>query len=309
MKGAKPKHSGNQPHQEERTIAPNPPSLRSRSFNSIKNQEQADFLGSKESLIKSQELAHLGSWEWDLPADKITWSPELYRIYDINPQTQLSYDKLMERVHPDDRDYHNKIVDDWIKNRQGGPFEYRILRPDGSIRFVHGESEIFCDNTGKPIRMFGIVQDITERKHTEKLIQRKNQIQRVINEILNLSLESRSLEEILECALEQIVSIDWLQLKSQGAVFLVGENSDELVLKASRELPEELKTICSRISIGKCLCGLAASKKEVLFKNYLDDCHETRCVTMAPHAQYCVPIQSSGNILGVLNLYVDEPLC
>jgi PAS domain S-box-containing protein len=153
--------------------------------------------------------------------------------------------------------------------------------------------------------VFGIARDITQCVQAEKLIYRKNQIQSVINEILNLSLESRSLEEILECALEKIVSIDWLKLKSQGAIFLVGENPDELVLKVSREFSEELKNICFKIHIGKCLCGLAASRKEVMFANYLDDCHESRYVGMAPHAHYCVPIQSSGTILGVLNLYVE----
>jgi len=168
MKGDKPKHSENHSHQEQDiivlpTLFPPP-----QSFKSKNNQEQACLLGTTEGLTKSLELAHLGSWEWDIPAHKITWSPELYRIYDIDPQVQLNYGELMERVHPEDRDYYKTVVRDWTKNRQGSSFEYRILCSDGSIRFVHGETEVFCDDAGNPNRIFGVIQDITERKQTEE---------------------------------------------------------------------------------------------------------------------------------------------
>jgi PAS domain S-box-containing protein len=168
MKGAKPKHSGNHSHQEQDTIVLPTLSPQPQSFKSKNNQEQGSLLGTTEGLVKSLQLAHLGSWEWDIPAHKITWSPEIYRIYDIDPQAQLNYDELMERVHPEDRDYYKTVVRDWTKNRQGSSFEYRILCSDGSIRFVHGETEVFCDDAGNPNRIFGVIQDITERKRAEE---------------------------------------------------------------------------------------------------------------------------------------------
>jgi PAS domain S-box-containing protein len=126
---------------------------------------------SEKFLRKAQEVAKIGSWKWNIEKDDITWSEELYRIYDIDLEKgPLTYEKLMERVHPDDREYHDKHTASWIENKGGEPFEYRVIRRDGSIRHIFGPGEVECDDNGKPLRMFGIVQDVTERRMADKAL-------------------------------------------------------------------------------------------------------------------------------------------
>ncbi len=131
-----------------------------------KKIEQA-LQASEQNLREAQAIAHVGHWEWDIPNDKIYWSDEVYRIYGLDPGTELNYDTLMATIHPDDRDNHNEMTAAWIKNRGGDPYEYRIIRPDGSIRYVNGAGRVECDKAGEPTRFIGTVQDITSLKLTE----------------------------------------------------------------------------------------------------------------------------------------------
>lgn len=123
---------------------------------------------SEASLRKAQEIAHLGFWEFDWQSGQITWSDELYRIFGMKPQEiQLTYDLLLEHVHPDDRSYHDTITGELAAEREV-TFEYRLLRPDGEIRWVWGQGETICDTDGKRVKNVGTAQDITERKRAEQ---------------------------------------------------------------------------------------------------------------------------------------------
>jgi PAS domain S-box-containing protein len=145
-----------------------------------------------------------------------------------------------------------------------------------------------------------------ERKHAEDALQRKHHIQSVLNTLLSLSIKPYGLEEILDHILAHIVSIPWITLESKGTIFLVEDDSDVLIMKSCRELPDRLKAMCTQIPFGRCLCGRAASTKTIQFADSLDECHENRYKGISPHGHYCVPILSSGKVLGVINLYVRE---
>ena len=112
-------------------------------------------------------MAHLGYWQWDVPRDVITWSDEVYRIYGLDPQILLTYQRLLTAVHPEDREYHNHHTAEWLKNRGGPPYDYRIIKPDGSTRYIHVIGEVECDEAGAPIRFVGTLQDVTESKLAE----------------------------------------------------------------------------------------------------------------------------------------------
>jgi PAS domain S-box-containing protein len=132
-----------------------------------KNAEEA-LRASEKQLLRAQEMAHLGYWQWDVPRDVITWSDEVYRIYGLDPQIPLTYEGLLEAVHPEDREYHNYNTAEWLKNHGGPPYEYRIVRPDGSIRYIYAIGEVECDEAGAPIRFVGTLQDVTESRLAER---------------------------------------------------------------------------------------------------------------------------------------------
>jgi two-component system sensor histidine kinase UhpB len=154
-----------------------------------KRGEEALFRREAE-LNEAQRLASIGSWEWDILADGVTCSNEVRRIYGFEREDQNSLDRAFsEFVHPDDRARRRAAVGAALN---GGPpydVEFRIIRPDKSVRFVHSRGQLICDEAGKPLRMFGMTQDITERKRAAKELEKANH---------QLRLLSRRLFEVQE---------------------------------------------------------------------------------------------------------------
>jgi PAS domain S-box-containing protein len=149
--------------------------------------------------------------------------------------------------------------------------------------------------------------EIAERKRADEEIERSYHIQSVLNELLRLSLEDISLEEILERAIDHIVSIPRLALQFRGGIFMVEEEPEVLVMKAQRGLAPPLQTTCARIPFGKCLCGRAAESGKIQFAHGVDERHGIRYREMVAHGHYCVPIMSSDRrTLGVFTLYLKE---
>ena len=121
-----------------------------------------------ERLTEAQEVAHMGSWEWDVGADRVWWSGEMYRIYGIAPGTFIGYETFLEHVHPDDRSMAHEIVSRAMTDTRPFTFDHRIVRPDGTIRVIHANGRVICDAVSHPIRMVGTGVDITERKEAEE---------------------------------------------------------------------------------------------------------------------------------------------
>jgi len=124
---------------------------------------EAELTLTKRLLDDAQQLARIGSWEWDLGSDVVTWSDELYRIYGFEPGTiELSYENFLGRVHPDDR----ASVDE--RNRRcfesHEPFEdvKRIVRPDGSEFLMRTRGEMIVGPDGVPLRMIGVCEDVSD---------------------------------------------------------------------------------------------------------------------------------------------------
>jgi PAS domain S-box-containing protein len=133
-------------------------------------QSRRDLELAAARLKEAQELTHIGSWEWDVTADRVTWSDELYRIYGFEPQSvEVDYRFFLDRVHPADR----ALVDEAVRAAAatGAPFsmEHRILLPDGRERVVNGRGRVVLDDGGNLVRMVGTGQDLTERRQAEVL--------------------------------------------------------------------------------------------------------------------------------------------
>jgi len=130
---------------------------------------QADLQKSESSLSRGQEIAHLGSWDWNIVNNTLLWSDEIYRIFGLKPQEfSAEYAAFLERLHPEDRAKVAQAVD--VALAGGAPYciEHRIVRPDGTVRTVLEQAEIQRDTSGKAIQMTGTVLDITERKRAEE---------------------------------------------------------------------------------------------------------------------------------------------
>ncbi len=121
-------------------------------------------------LGEAQALTHIGSWEWDIAADRILWSEELYRIYGLEPGVgPVAYSDYVERIHPDDRAVIEAAVSRSRETHEPFSFEHRIVLPRGGVRLVHGRGRVVVDESGKPVRMLGTSQDVTDHKQAESL--------------------------------------------------------------------------------------------------------------------------------------------
>ena len=185
-------------------------------------------------------------------------------------------------------------------------FDWELIRKDGSKIFVETSVSLILDANHQKIGFRGILRNITRQKQINEEINRDTDLQKVINSLLQLSMEDLLLDRILEKAIDIILAVPWLVLESQGAILLVEEDPAVLVMKAQRGLNKILQVTCSRVPFGRCICGRAAIKKEIEFADRVDERHDISYQTMIPHGHYCVPILFSDQILGVINLYVRE---
>ncbi len=123
-------------------------------------------------LAEAQAIAHLGSWEWEVTADTVTWNDQLYRIFGLPPGTPITFESYLERIHPEDRELVASTVGGALENGRGYRFEHRILRLDGAVRCIASQAEVETDEQGRAVRLFGIAQDITELKEAADHAQR-----------------------------------------------------------------------------------------------------------------------------------------
>jgi diguanylate cyclase (GGDEF)-like protein/PAS domain S-box-containing protein len=126
---------------------------------------------SEVSLADAQRIAQLGSWEWEVTTGEVSWSDETYRIYGYEPKEFVpTLEKLMELVHPQDRELVNKNREGALYRAKPYDFEHRIVRPNGEVRVVHRRAQVYFDEEGEPSRMVGTVHDITEQKEAEEAL-------------------------------------------------------------------------------------------------------------------------------------------
>ncbi len=153
---------------------------------------------SETSLAEAQRMARIGNWEWDLVTDELSWSDEVYRIYGYEPKEFVpTLDKLLEIVHPEDRDLLREAIDGALYEDRPYDFDHRIVLPDGEVRVIHRQAKVFFDEEGKPLRMVGTVQDVTEREQAEKELQEAKEAAEAANRaksdfLANMSHEIRT---------------------------------------------------------------------------------------------------------------------
>ena len=117
-------------------------------------------------------MAHIGSWERDLRTNQVTWSDELYRLFGLKEQeSELSYERFLSFVVADDVDRIRALVDQAIRERGPLDCDYRITRPDGSMRVLHERGSVIVNAEGEPVRLVGTVQDITECRRVDEMLE------------------------------------------------------------------------------------------------------------------------------------------
>ena len=126
-----------------------------------------------ERLELAQKAARIGMWDWDIAARSVTWTPQMFELFGLDEgKVTPSFDVWRDAVHPEDLTHVESLVGQALRDRSFLSTEYRILRPDGLVRWVSALGQAFYDDQGRPLRMAGTCIDITERKKTERALAR-----------------------------------------------------------------------------------------------------------------------------------------
>ncbi len=187
---------------------------------------------SETGLAEAQKMAHIGNWNWDLVNGETYWSDELYHIFGRNPQKSVSHNEFLKYIHPDDREYVDKKINKGLSEESKIGINYRIILDNGEERTIHAQAKVIFDEQNAPVRVKGIIQDITELKKAEEKIQ-----------ILVNAVESSN-DAIATLSFEGIV-ISW----NKGAEQIYGYSAEEILGKNISIIePDNLKGEIKRFS-------------------------------------------------------------
>jgi PAS domain S-box-containing protein len=252
----------------------------------IKAEEALSLLkASEDRLSLAQEAAGAGAWDWDIVTGEIDWAPRLYELFGINPgMTPASFDVWNTILHPDEGEGANARIRQALDQHTILDSEYRIMRPDGTIRWINARGRGIYDNAGKPVRMYGICLDITGRKQAEAALRESEERYRMI----------------VDTAQEGIVLTDpegKIIFVNERFAQLLGYSAGELVGKAGLDLAAEKE----RVSAGKKINERRKGEREHYEIWMLRKDGREVCMLTSGN-----PIQDSeGKHLGNLGMYTD----
>ncbi len=258
-------------------------SLRDR----IRRERAEKTLREKEAVLaRSQQIAHLGSWVWDIEKNIDYGSEEYYRIYGIKPE-EHPHRSFLNFVHPDDREYVKEAISATLNKNKPYSIDFRIVRPDGTIHFVHGEGEASFNGKGKPIKLVGVIQDITERKKAEIALETtKSQAE------LYLDLMGHDINNTNQIAMGYLeLGLDILKsdgkLGTDGAQYLAKplealEKSTRLISSVRKIQREKVGAYKPElIDIGKMIEELIANNPLITGRDIKIDFSSTTCIVKA----------------------------
>jgi c-di-GMP-specific phosphodiesterase len=261
----------------------------------------------------AERLAHLGSWVWDAHERTLTWSSEMYRIFGVDPGVgAITLDDYRRAVHEEDLDYVERTMHRAAESHEPVEFEYRIVRPDGDVRWVHSRAEPTLNDDGRLVLISGFGQDVTESHNAEirhqatrdRLAKHQAVLQRIArNEPLTATLDGLCRE------------IEEAYAGTRCSVLLADHIRGVLHHAASPTLPAEVVEVLDGLPIApdSAACGTAAYTQEpvVVYDTLSSPLTAPYVELAAAHSLRSVwsyPLLSpNGETLGTFAVYRSEP--
>jgi PAS domain S-box-containing protein len=195
-----------------------------------------------EELYKqAQKLTHIGNWTWEIGTNKVKFSDELYRIYNLKPNEEINLERFLSFVHPDDMTKVTEQLEYSIKTHKPHMIDFKIIRDDGTLRIIRRHAEVLLDEKGEPYKVSGTGQDITKevllnneiKEREEKLAE------------LNLSLEQKNMA--LERSNKELTSFSYVASHDLQEPLRKIKTFINLILEKEANLSEEGKECFERI--------------------------------------------------------------
>src|SRR2546423_2192879 len=258
-------------------------------------------------LAEGQRISHTGTWSWNVSSGEVTWSEEHFRIFGFDPEkTEPSFQLFLQTVHPEDRSFIERGLNEAIREKRGFDMEFRIALEDGSIKHVQGVGRPPAGESGEVDRYIGTTVDITERKRGETLFSGEKRL-------LEMIATGVALEEILN-VLCQI--IEEYRPGALASVLLLRADGVHLESIAGPSLPTGWTRQMEQLPIGPCAgsCGTAAYRgSPVIVSDIATDPlwdlpeHRAAALNHGLRASWSNPVLSwKGEVLGTFCMYYRD---
>lgn len=225
----------------------------------IEQNHYAELVEEANSLMRqSQELAHFGIFRWDIPADKLTWSKEMYAVFGIDPEVDVTQQGHFQLIHPDDRETVRAQVDQLLVSGEDQIFEERIMRPNGDIRHLKTWIRVKSDRSGEPIQMIGACIDMTENKiYEERLLASERRLRNILdsqtNYVVRIGLDfkyrytnKKFIEDFALEGQESLIGLDALKTIREDQKEQVKEVIEECIARPNQIFSVELEKLVAQ---------------------------------------------------------------
>jgi PAS domain S-box-containing protein len=173
------------------------------------------------NLQDAQRIAHIGNWEYDIASQQMAWSEELFRIFGLDPDSgEPSLDEFMQQIHPEDRQAVRQALDRAANEGEAFEIDHRLIRADGSLRYLNARGAALRDDRGQLVRLFGTAMDITESKQAQIALEQQLQREQFVNSMLDRVRKSLNLKAVLHTAVEEVrqfLGVDRVVIHRLGA--------------------------------------------------------------------------------------------
>src|SRR5438309_9820956 len=269
---------------------------------------EAKLRSSEGFLAEGQRISHTGSWSWNVSSGKVAWSEEHFRIFGFDPEkTEPSFQLFLETVHPEDRSFIERSLDEAAREKRGFDMEFRIALADGTIKHVQGVGRPAVDESGEVDRYIGTTVDITERKRGEALFIGEKRL-------LEMIATGVALKEILNVL---CLIIEEYRSGTLASILLLRPDGLHLDSVAGPSLPKGWTQQMEKLPIGPCAgsCGTAAYRgsRVIVFDIATDPLwevpeHRAAALSHGLRASWSNPILSAERkVLGTFCIYGREP--
>jgi PAS domain S-box-containing protein len=221
-------------------------------------QEILERRATETLLQEAQQIARLGSWEWHPDTGAVTWSDEVYRIYGLLPKDFGGRsEEFLLSAHPDDRRLLQEGLEVARSTREPLALDYRIILRDGSVRWLRAHGKVVMDGEGRPLRLVGTLQDVTERKRSDQAIQDLNrELQARMSELaaVNKELEgfSYSVAHDLRAPLRAIDGFSRMLIEDcAGAVDANGRRYLDIITQNTRQMGKLIDDLLAFSRMGR----------------------------------------------------------
>jgi PAS domain S-box-containing protein/putative nucleotidyltransferase with HDIG domain len=276
----------------------------SQNITSLRNAQSA--LREKERLLSdAQRIGHIGSWSYDIPADAVKFSDEMYRLLDVAPEAfQHTSGSFLALIYPSDR----LAVEAWLRDIQRGiqskEINFRIFRKNGELRYIQCTGAVSFDANGRADRFIGTVQDVTDRKVAEMEIEQHIRRLTALSTIDRAIISSTDQRYTLDVILSQVLA----QLHVDASSIWVVDASGEMLEHAAGKGFRTQLLESARMQVRETFAGRAVRDRRMVQVTELQENARGEPFSQFVNEEgfvtyFAMPLVVKGAVKGVLEVY------